>query len=147
MAKKQPVNTERQKFVSPKIASEVLGVVPQTLRRWAKAGKITAIKLPNGHARYDIDTIMKVMAAANEPKAPAPVERAPDAPKVQTVDPAIEAAKALAAQQSEALAKLMALATQAGAQAKPVPAAVSKPIPTLKPADLKAEIEKIAGRV
>ncbi|MGK7893410.1 MAG: MerR family DNA-binding transcriptional regulator, partial [Xenococcus sp. (in: cyanobacteria)] len=44
-------------FVSPREASQSLGVSVDTLRRWEKAGKITAIRTPAGHRRYDIKSI------------------------------------------------------------------------------------------
>lgn len=33
-------------------AAEILQVTAETLRRWDKAGKLTAIRLPGGHRRY-----------------------------------------------------------------------------------------------
>ena len=44
-------------LVSPKEASQRLGVSVDTLRRWEKAGKIIAVRTPAGHRRYDIYSV------------------------------------------------------------------------------------------
>ena len=41
-------------YVNPKEASEILGVSIQTLRRWAKQGKIQYITTKGKHRRYKI---------------------------------------------------------------------------------------------
>lgn len=46
-------------YVSPSEASKILGVSSQTLRRWAKSGKIDNIRSPNGHYRYKIDSLIQ----------------------------------------------------------------------------------------
>ncbi|MDM9381720.1 IS607 family transposase [Chlorogloeopsis sp. ULAP01] len=43
------------RYVSPKEASEILGVNERTLRRWEEAGKIQAIRTPSGQRRYNVD--------------------------------------------------------------------------------------------
>jgi len=44
-------------YVSPKIASQVLGKSTTTLRRWAKAGKIDHIRTPSGHFSYNLASV------------------------------------------------------------------------------------------
>lgn len=44
-------------FVTPAIAKETLGVSLQTLRRWAKAGKIKHFRTPGGQFRYDLASV------------------------------------------------------------------------------------------
>jgi excisionase family DNA binding protein len=41
-----------EKFVTPKVASEVLGVSTETLKNWEKEGKIKSVKTEGGHRRY-----------------------------------------------------------------------------------------------
>ena len=38
-------------------AAKALGVKPITLRRWEKAGRITAERTPSGHRRYDLSSL------------------------------------------------------------------------------------------
>jgi excisionase family DNA binding protein len=58
MAKRQELNVTLR-FVSSRVASEILGVQAQTLRRWAKAGKIGAIRTPGNQWRYDLSGLIK----------------------------------------------------------------------------------------
>jgi len=48
-------------------ACEVLGVVPITLRRWEKTGKIQAIRTPSGQRRYARSEILRLLGE-NQPK-------------------------------------------------------------------------------
>jgi excisionase family DNA binding protein len=68
MAKRQDLS-QQLRFVSSRVACEVLGVTSQTLRRWAKTGRLPAIKTPGGHFRYDLSGLIAVPApAAPQPK-------------------------------------------------------------------------------
>jgi excisionase family DNA binding protein len=57
MAKRQDLS-HQLRFVSSRVACDVLGVTSQTLRRWAKTGRIPAIKTPGGHYRYDLSGLI-----------------------------------------------------------------------------------------
>jgi excisionase family DNA binding protein len=70
MAKRQDLH-HQLKFVSSRIACEVLGVTAQTMRRWAKTGKIGAIKTPGGQYRYDLSGLI-VSATPAVPPQPKP---------------------------------------------------------------------------
>jgi len=48
-------------------ACEILGVVPITLRRWEKAGKIKAIRTPSGQRRYARSEILRLLGE-NQPE-------------------------------------------------------------------------------
>lgn len=64
-------------FVAPSIAREVFGVTSQTLRRWAKEGKIDYIKTPGGQYRYNVAGHIGMRAQpAPKPKATAPAPQA-----------------------------------------------------------------------
>lgn len=44
------------RYLPSRKAAEALGVHPNTLRRWANAGKIGYIKTDSGQRRYDVDS-------------------------------------------------------------------------------------------
>ena len=46
-------------MLSIKEASEFLGVSIDTLRRWERAGKITAFRTEGGHRRYEKKDLIK----------------------------------------------------------------------------------------
>jgi excisionase family DNA binding protein len=61
-------------YVTPAIAKETLGVSLQTLRRWAKAGKIKHFRTPGGQFRYDLASVgIAPVAVRTVEIAPAPV--------------------------------------------------------------------------
>jgi excisionase family DNA binding protein len=39
-------------LLTPSEAAALLGVDPQTLSRWAHAGRLAAVRTPGGHRRY-----------------------------------------------------------------------------------------------
>jgi excisionase family DNA binding protein len=67
MAKRQDLS-QQLRFVSSRVACEVLGVTSQTLRRWAKTGRLPAIKTPGGHFRYNLAGLIIVPDAPPQPK-------------------------------------------------------------------------------
>lgn len=44
-------------------AARALGVSPETLRRWADAGRIRVVVLPSGHRRFYVDDIRAMLHA------------------------------------------------------------------------------------
>ena len=51
-----------EELISPKEAAKILGVCRDTLRNWAKDGKIIALTTPGGHRRYkkaDVENLLK----------------------------------------------------------------------------------------
>lgn len=51
---------ERVLGTSPQVA-EMLGVSPETVRRWAKQNKIPSIRLPGGTFKFDMTEIAKLL--------------------------------------------------------------------------------------
>lgn len=51
---------KKNDYITPKEASNMLGVTPATLRRWANTGKISCIKITNGDRRYPLKEIQKL---------------------------------------------------------------------------------------
>ncbi len=54
------------RYVSPEKAGQALDVSSDTLKRWAKDGKIEHIKLPSGHYRYNLAAFLKGQQNAEE---------------------------------------------------------------------------------
>ena len=46
------INREREVLLTPSEVASLFRVDPKTVTRWAKAGKLTAIKTLGGHRRY-----------------------------------------------------------------------------------------------
>src|SRR5690348_18267894 len=44
-------------------ASELLGIDPDTLRRWADEGRVPAWTTPGGHRRFDADALNRLVEA------------------------------------------------------------------------------------
>ncbi|MGQ9711477.1 MAG: MerR family DNA-binding transcriptional regulator, partial [Desulfotomaculales bacterium] len=58
---------ELETYLPMRKACEILGVVPITLRRWEKAGKIQTIRTPFGQRRYARSEILRLLGE-NQPK-------------------------------------------------------------------------------
>lgn len=43
--------------------AEILGRSPNTISRWVSQGTIPAIKMPGAHVMFDVDAVMKAIAA------------------------------------------------------------------------------------
>ncbi|MBA2254633.1 MAG: helix-turn-helix domain-containing protein, partial [Chloroflexi bacterium] len=54
-------------------ASEVLGVSPATLRRWADAGRVRSFTTPGGHRRFARRTLERFLPAARGHRPPVAV--------------------------------------------------------------------------
>jgi putative resolvase len=46
-------------------AARELGVAQETLRRWEVAGKITVERTPQGHRRYDLNQLRRLVPTKN----------------------------------------------------------------------------------
>lgn len=75
------IEDENATYVSPKAAAKMSGVCLQSLRRWAKVGKIRHYRTPGGHHRYCLQSVLsyRIPTAAPAPAA-APVSAATRAP-------------------------------------------------------------------
>ncbi|MCL5071302.1 MAG: helix-turn-helix domain-containing protein [Actinobacteria bacterium] len=60
---------ERSKLLTINQVAKILGVLPPTLRRWDKSGKLKAIRVGNkkgvGERKYRREDIIKIMADQN----------------------------------------------------------------------------------
>jgi len=147
---RRSTNNLLQSFVSPKKASEILGVTTQTLRNWAKAGKISFVRLPSGHRHYNVEALVAVMAPS-EPDPIQPLQRSPAMPVMPEPEIAPQANPMLAAlavllkdPRLEGQIRAM-LGTAAPAGAPAVTHATM--LPMSSPDALKSAIEAIAAQV
>ena len=60
---------ERSKLLTINQVAKILGVLPPTLRRWDKSGKLKAVRVGNkkgvGERRYRREDIIKTMVSEN----------------------------------------------------------------------------------
>ena len=54
-----------EKLLTPGEVAELFKVNPKTVTRWARAGKITAIRTLGGHRRFDADEIRTILENAH----------------------------------------------------------------------------------
>lgn len=59
------VRTDRDELLTPAEAAHFLGVTPNTVTRWSRAGKISAIQTMGGHRRFRRSEIERVLRDAN----------------------------------------------------------------------------------
>ena len=50
-----------REWLSVHEASELLGVVPATLRRWSTAGRVSSFTTPGGHRRFSRTEILRLL--------------------------------------------------------------------------------------
>lgn len=60
----QPSNQET--LLTPSEVAKIFRVDPKTVTRWAKAGKITAVRTLGGHRRYKQSEIQQLMKSQTE---------------------------------------------------------------------------------
>ena len=54
---------ETETLLTPAEVANIFRVDPKTVTRWAKAGKLTAIRTLGGHRRYRQTEVQKLLAA------------------------------------------------------------------------------------
>lgn len=54
-----------EKLLTPGEVAEMFKVNPKTVTRWARAGKITAIRTLGGHRRFSADEIRTILDHAH----------------------------------------------------------------------------------
>jgi excisionase family DNA binding protein len=130
MAKRQDLS-QQLRFVSSRVACDVLGVTSQTLRRWARQGKIGAIRTPGGHYRFDLSGLIVAPGGNPRPDSAAVISQ----PKPKKTKPAqVDLEEIIAASpQPQVLPGV-----QMGFAVDPI-----MPRPPMGP-DLRAQIERLA---
>ncbi len=74
-------------WLSLKEASEVIGVHPSTLRRWADAGTIPCTRTPGGHRRFRRAALSQYLARKGQPLAEHPGGEGPASPGHTAISP------------------------------------------------------------
>ena len=54
------------RLLTPAEVAEMFRVNPKTVTRWARTGRLRAIKTIGGHRRYRLSEVRKAVEAANE---------------------------------------------------------------------------------
>ena len=57
----QPSRTDTNDLLTPTEVAELFKVNPKTVTRWAKAGKISAIRTLGGHRRFSAAEILRYL--------------------------------------------------------------------------------------
>jgi len=57
-------------LLTPSEVATLFRVDPKTVTRWAKAGKISAIRTLGGHRRFHEDEVRQLLAGVPEQRAP-----------------------------------------------------------------------------
>src|SRR6185437_1774886 len=70
------IPVDRDELLTPAEAARKLGVTPNTVTRWSRAGKISAIQTMGGHRRFRRAEIDRVLSEANFLAAGLPPRRA-----------------------------------------------------------------------
>jgi len=59
-------------LLRPKEVGDLFGVVPKTVARWAKEGRLRCIRTPGGHARFIESEVMALRADAMQQRTTDP---------------------------------------------------------------------------
>jgi len=61
MAKNRPINVpDPEALLTPSEVADLFRVNPKTVTRWARAGKISAVRTLGGHRRFRAAEVMKI---------------------------------------------------------------------------------------
>jgi excisionase family DNA binding protein len=63
---------ERTRLLSVKEAAGRIGVHPKTLRRWADAGLVPVVRLPNGYRKFRPEAVERLLQERTTPATPVP---------------------------------------------------------------------------
>jgi excisionase family DNA binding protein len=55
-------------LLTPAEAAAVLHVDANTLARWSKAGKLSAVRTPGGHRRYLASEVARLLRRSDQPR-------------------------------------------------------------------------------
>ena len=59
------ITTKDSKFISAGELGDILGVTANTIRQWAKDGKIPALALPSGRFLFDVKEVTTTLSQNN----------------------------------------------------------------------------------
>ncbi len=76
----QSMSTDQ--LLTPAEVAAILFVDPKTVTRWARAGKIDAIRTPGGHRRYLRSDVQAIMSGRHSSQKPDGQPAAPSVPEI-----------------------------------------------------------------
>jgi excisionase family DNA binding protein len=122
--------TAADELLTPAEVAAILFVDPKTVTRWARAGKLDAIRTPGGHRRYLRSDVLAIMTGehhSQQPDRPG-VPAAVEAPRGEHVSTVVSeaVANALEAEADEAVQVAIATAAAAAEAAQKAAAATAK---------------------
>ena len=120
----QPTNADQ--LLTPAEVAAMLFVDPKTVTRWARAGKLDAIRTPGGHRRYLRSDVVAIMTGDHHSQRPGrPQAGRGDLGIVspRTADEGLDAVHAAAVADSEAVALALEAEAEEAAEAVIVTAA------------------------
>ncbi len=56
-------------LLTPAEVARMFRVSPKTVTRWARSGKLTALKTMGGHRRFRVGEVRTALASAEQPEA------------------------------------------------------------------------------
>jgi excisionase family DNA binding protein len=62
-----PNNSEHEELLTPSEVAAMFRVNPKTVTRWARSGKISAIRTLGGHRRFRKSEITRILAEGGQP--------------------------------------------------------------------------------
>jgi excisionase family DNA binding protein len=63
----QPSSQQPEELLTPSEVAAMFRVNPKTVTRWARSGKISAIRTLGGHRRFRKSEITRILAEGGEP--------------------------------------------------------------------------------
>jgi excisionase family DNA binding protein len=62
------MSSDQENLLTPSEVASLFRVDPKTVTRWAKAGKLSAIKTLGGHRRYKESEVQVLLQEASQPR-------------------------------------------------------------------------------
>jgi excisionase family DNA binding protein len=59
------LKNSKELLLTPSAAAELLSVSPTTIRLWARNGRLTSVKTPGGHRRFNKDEVMTLLTPSS----------------------------------------------------------------------------------
>jgi excisionase family DNA binding protein len=59
------LKNSKELLLTPSAAAELLSVSPTTIRLWARNGRLTSVKTPGGHRRFNRDEVLTLLSPSS----------------------------------------------------------------------------------
>ncbi|MCL2454429.1 MAG: BldC family transcriptional regulator [Micrococcales bacterium] len=74
-----PTNVESESLLTPAEVASLFRVDPKTVTRWARSGKLSAVRTLGGHRRYRESEVLNLLSGVPVQREQQPVQPAPSA--------------------------------------------------------------------